>query len=74
MMSEIISENVKFLSEWERMSRLTFIRDYEKMRDFFQITKEEFLESYFYVTEKEYNVTSSFVQRYGLKLEDIPDV
>jgi len=71
MMSE---ENVKFLSEWERMSRLTFTSDYEKMRDFFQITKEEFLKSYSYMTEQEYNATSLFVQRYGLKLEDIPDV
>ena len=58
-MSEIISENVKFLNEWELMSRRTFISDYEKMRDFFQITKEEFLESYFYVTEKEYDVRDS---------------
>jgi hypothetical protein len=69
MMSE---ENVKFLSEWERMSRLTFTSDYEKMRDFFQITKEDFLKSYSYMTEQEYDATSLFVQRYGLRLEDMP--
>tara|TARA_A100001015_G_scaffold280343_1_gene342448 strand:+ start:51 stop:260 length:210 start_codon:yes stop_codon:yes gene_type:complete len=69
-----MSEDVKFLSEWERMSRLTFTSDYEKMRDFFQITKEDFLKSYSYMTEQEYDATSLFVQRYGLKLEDMPNV
>ena len=69
-----MSEDVQFLSEWERMSRLTFTSDYEKMRDFFQITKEDFLKSYSYMTEQEYDATSLFVQRYGLKLEDMPNV
>ena len=69
-----MSEDIKFLGEWERMSRLTFTSDYEKMRDFFQITKEDFLKSYSYITEQEYDATSLFVQRYGLRLEDMPNV
>ena len=56
------------------MSRLTFTSYYEKMRDFFQITKEDFLKSYSYITEQEYDATSLFVQRYGLRLEDMPNV